>query len=279
MMRKRWSLPAGHFLLHAALLAVMITTIFPFVWMISTSLKDTTLVFSYPPKLIPRPAAWSNYRDAWREAAMMRAMFNSMLIAVTATLGNVIVSSMVAYSFAKIPFRGKNGLFLMILATIMVPYQVTLIPLFVVFKQFRWINTYYPLIVPALFGTASNVFLMRQYIMRIPDAYRDSAYIDGCGHMGIWWRIIMPMSIPMVVSIGVLMFMGKWNDFLGPMLYLSTPAKMTVPLVLRKYQSQYSTKWNMLMAASCIALAPVIILYLFSQRYIIGGIMLGGVKG
>ncbi|MDR1261883.1 MAG: carbohydrate ABC transporter permease [Oscillospiraceae bacterium] len=275
-MRKQY---LSHGLIHLALLVVAVTTLFPFVWMLSTSLKDTALVFSYPPKLIPNPPTWVNYMDAWQETAMTRAMLNSMFIAITATAGNVVISSMVAYSFAKIDFRAKNALFLLILATIMVPYQVTLIPLFVVFKQFGWINTYYPLIVPALFGTASNVFLMRQYIMRIPDAYRDSAYIDGCGHIGIWWRIIMPMSIPMIVSIAVLMFMGKWNDFLGPMLYLSSPAKMTVPLVLRKFQTQYSTKWNMLMAASCIALAPVIILYMFSQKYIIGGIMLGGVKG
>ena len=146
-MRKRY---ISHGLIHLVLLMVTITTLFPFVWMLSTSLKDTVLVFSYPPKLIPNPPAWVNYKDAWQVTAMTRAMLNSMLIAVTATLGNVIVSSMVAYSFAKIDFRAKNGLFLMILATIMVPYQVTLIPLFVVFKQLGWINTYYPLIVPAL---------------------------------------------------------------------------------------------------------------------------------
>jgi ABC-type glycerol-3-phosphate transport system permease component len=275
-MRKRLF---SHALLHVGMLAIAAITLFPFIWMVSTSLKDTTLVFSYPPKLIPRPAVFQNYVDAWRETAMSRAMLNSIVIAVTATAGNVLSSSMVAYSFAKIEFRLKGALFMLVLSTVMIPYQVTLIPLFIIFKQLRWINTYLPLIVPMLFGTAANVFLMRQYIMRIPDAYRDSAYVDGCGHFRIWWRIIMPMSVPMVVSITVLTFMGKWNDFLGPMLYLSSPAKMTVPLVLRTYRSQYATKWNLLMSASCIALAPVIVLYLVSQKYIINGIMLGGIKG
>ncbi|GHV26166.1 sugar ABC transporter permease [Clostridia bacterium] len=265
--------------LHVVLLVVTIITIFPFIWMLSTSLKNTTLVFSFPPKLIPNPVTWENYSEAWKQTDMLRALINSMTIALTATIGNVIVSSMVAYSFAKIDFKWKNAWFMLVLATVMIPYQVILIPLFVTFKTLGWINTFYPLIVPSLLGSASNVFLMRQYIMRIPDAYRDSAYIDGCGHFAIWWRIIMPMAIPMVVSISVLMFMGKWNDFLGPMLYLSSPSKMTVPLVLRRFQSQYSTKWNLLMAAACIALAPIITLYLISQKYIIGGIMLGGVKG
>ena len=265
--------------LHCVLILVSIVTLFPFVWMISTSLKDNALVFSYPPKLIPNPANWVNYRDAWIESDMGRALINSLFIAITSTAGNVIVSSLVAYSFAKIEFKHKSALFMIVLVTVMIPYQVTLIPLFVIFKTFGWINTYLPLIVPALFGTATNVFLMRQYIMRIPDAYRDSAYIDGCDHVRIWWRIIMPMSIPMLVSIAVLSFMGKWNEFLGPMLYLNSRALMPVPLVLSIYRSEYSTKWHLLMAASCIALVPIIALYLVSQKYIISGIMLGGIKG
>ena len=274
-MRKR----AGKLLLHAVLLMVAAATLFPFIWMVSTSLKDTSLVFSYPPKLIPNPARFQNYADAWDQSQMGRALFNSMFIAVISTAGNIIVSSMVAYAFAKIDFRFKSLLFMLVLATVMIPYQVTLIPLFIIFKNLGWINTYLPLIVPSLFGTASNVFLMRQYIMGIPDAYRDSAYLDGCGHMRIWLRIILPMSVPMVVSISVLTFMGKWNEFLGPMLYLNSRVKMTVPMVLRIYQSEYVTKWNLLMAASCIALLPIIVLYLISQRYIISGIMLGGIKG
>lgn len=274
-MRKR----AGKLLLHAVLLMVAAATLFPFIWMVSTSLKDTSLVFSYPPKLIPHPARFQNYLDAWEQSQMGCALLNSMFIAVLSTAGNIIVSSMVAYAFAKIDFRFKSLLFMLVLATVMIPYQVTLIPLFIIFKNLGWINTYLPLIVPSLFGTASNVFLMRQYIMGIPDAYRDSAYLDGCGHMRIWLKIILPMSVPMVVSISVLTFMGKWNEFLGPMLYLNSRVKMTVPMVLRIYQSEYVTKWNLLMAASCIALLPIIVLYLISQRYIISGIMLGGIKG
>lgn len=276
MRRKTLSMHAA---LHVVLIGMCLITLFPFVWMLSTSLKSNSLVFSYPPVLIPNPVTFSNYRDAWIESSMGRALLNSLLIAVTSTTGNIIVSSMVAYSFAKINFRFKGALFMIVLATVMIPYQVTLIPLFVIFKNLGWINTYLPLIIPALFGTATNVFLMRQYIMRIPDAYRDSAYIDGCGHVRIWWNIIMPMSIPMIISVAVLTFMGKWNEFLGPMLYINSRVLMTVPLVLNIYRSEYSTKWHLLMAASCIALIPIIALYLLSQRYIISGIMLGGIKG
>lgn len=276
-MRSRFRI--GGLLLHIGLLLVTCITLFPFIWMLSTSLKDTSLVFSYPPQLIPSPVRFQNYVDAWNESRMGQALSNSLFIAIIGTGGNVIVSSMVAYAFAKIDFRFKGPLFMLVLATIMIPYQVTLIPLFVIFKNLGWINTYNPLIVPMLFGTASNVFLMRQYVMRIPDAYGESAFIDGCGHIRIWLKIIMPMSVPMVISISVLTFMSKWNEFLGPMLYINSRDKMTVPLVLRIYQSEYVTKWNLLMAAACIALVPIIALYLLSQKYIISGIMLGGIKG
>jgi len=261
------------------LIILGISALFPFVWMISTSLKDTSLVFTYPPVLIPDPPMWSNYRDVWIVAGMLRALGNSLFISVTSQAGNILVSSLVAYSFAKINFRFKNVLFIAVLATIMIPFQVTLIPLFVIFRHLGWINTFYPLIVPPLFGTAANVFLMRQYIMRIPDAYRDSAYVDGCGHLRIWWSIIMPMSVPMTVSIAVLSFMWKWNEFLGPMLFLNSRELMTVPLVLNIFRAEFLTEWHLLMAASTIALVPIIALYLFAQRYIISGIMLGGIKG
>ena len=268
-----------HSFIHIMLIILGISALFPFVWMISTSLKDTSLVFTYPPVLIPDPPMWSNYRDVWIVAGMLRALGNSLFISVTSQAGNILVSSLVAYSFAKINFRFKNVLFIAVLATIMIPFQVTLIPLFVIFRHLGWINTFYPLIVPPLFGTAANVFLMRQYIMRIPDAYRDSAYVDGCGHLRIWWSIIMPMSVPMTVSIAVLSFMWKWNEFLGPMLFLNSRELMTVPLVLNIFRAEFLTEWHLLMAASTIALVPIIALYLFAQRYIISGIMLGGIKG
>jgi len=268
-----------HTLIHILLIALGISAIFPFVWMLSTSLKDTSLVFTYPPVLIPDPPMFSNYLHVWVHAGMLRAMGNSFFISITSQIGNILMSSLVAYAFAKIDFRFKNILFIFVLATIMIPFQVTLIPLFVIFRHLNWINTFYPLIVPPLFGTAANVFLMRQYIMRIPNAYRDSAYVDGCGHFRIWWNIIMPMAVPMTVSIAVLSFMWKWNEFLPPMLFLSSRELMTVPLILNIFRSEFLVEWHYLMAASTIALLPVIILYLFAQRYIISGIMLGGIKG
>lgn len=266
-------------LLHVVLILLCFSCFFPFIWMISSSLKNNELIFSYPPQFIPNPISFENYPIAWSETKMGSAMLNSLFIAVIATFGNCGVSSMVAYSFAKIEFPGRNVLFLVVISTMMIPYQVILIPLFIIFKNFGWINTYFPLIVPSLFGTATNVFLMRQYIKGIPDAFGESAVIDGCGHIKIWLQIILPMSVPMIVSLGVLTFMRHWNDYLGPMLYISSRGKMTVPLVLRMFQSSYSTRWHLLMAAACIALLPVILIYLVSQRYIISGIMLGGIKG
>ena len=266
----------GHLILHIVLLGVCLISIFPFIWMISSSLKDSELIFSFPPQLIPNPVTWQNYPEAWKATAMGRAMLNSLFIAVVATGGGCLVSSLVAYGFAKIDFKFKTALFMVVLSTMMIPYQV---PLFIIFKNLGWINTYNPLIVPSLFGTATNVFMMRQYMLKIPNDFRDSGFIDGCGHFRIWFKIILPMCVPTLVSLGVLTFMGHWNNYLGPMIYLSSRVKMTVPLVLRSYKGNYSTQWHLLMAASCIALAPVVLLYIVSQKFIISGIMMGGIKG
>ena len=269
----------GHLILHIVLLGICLISIFPFIWMISSSLKDSELIFSFPPQMIPNPVTWQNYPEAWKATAMGRAMINSLFIAVVATGGGCLVSSLVAYGFAKIDFKFKTALFMVVLSTMMIPYQVTLIPLFIIFKHLGWINTYNPLIVPSLFGTAANVFMMRQYMLKIPNDFRDSGFIDGCGHFRIWFKIILPMCVPTLVSLGVLTFMGHWNNYLGPMIYLSSRVKMTVPLVLRSYKGSYSTQWHLLMAASCIALAPVVLLYIVSQKFIISGIMMGGIKG
>ena len=269
----------GHLILHIVLLGVCLISIFPFIWMISSSLKDSELIFSFPPQMIPNPVTWQNYPEAWKATAMGRAMINSLFIAVVTTGGGCLVSSLVAYGFAKIDFKFKTALFMVVLSTMMIPYQVTLIPLFIIFKHLGWINTYNPLIVPSLFGTAANVFMMRQYMLKIPNDFRDSGFIDGCGHFRIWFNIILPMCVPTLVSLGVLTFMGHWNNYLGPMIYLSSRVKMTVPLVLRSYKGNYSTQWHLLMAASCIALAPVVLLYIVSQKFIISGIMMGGIKG
>ena len=269
----------GHLILHIVLLGVCLISIFPFIWMISSSLKDSELIFSFPPQMMPTPVPWQNYPEAWKATAMGRAMINSLFIAVVTTGGGCLVSSLVAYGFAKIDFKFKTALFMVVLSTMMIPYQVTLIPLFIIFKHLGWINTYNPLIVPSLFGTAANVFMMRQYMLKIPNDFRDSGFIDGCGHFRIWFKIILPMCVPTLVSLGVLTFMGHWNNYLGPMIYLSSRVKMTVPLVLRSYKGSYSTQWHLLMAASCIALAPVVLLYIVSQKFIISGIMMGGIKG
>lgn len=270
---------ARHFVLHVALCLGAVTTLFPFVWMISTSLKDGFSIFEYPPRLIPDPIMWSNYVDVFEKQNMLGGLLNSLKIAVLNTAGSLLTASMAAYAFAKVDFKFKNVLFLVLLATMMIPGQVTLIPMFIIFKNLGWIDTHLPLTVPAILANAYGVFLLKQFMTSIPDAYADSGRIDGCSQFRIYWNIILPLSVPSLVTLGLFTFMGNWNNFLGPLIYLNSSEKFTIPLIIMSFKNLYYSDWSLLMAASCVALVPIICLYLFAQRYFIAGIMIGGIKG
>lgn len=269
---------AGRLLLHAVLLITGFLTILPFLWMLSTSLKSEGTVFIYPPKWIPDPIVWENYLEAWTFLPMGQAYVNSLKIGLIVTAGSLFTSTLAGYTFAKLQFPGRNVLFVLLLATMMIPGQVTLVPSYILYSYIGWIDTHLPLIVPPALGGAFGVFLMRQYYMTIPADLEDAARIDGCNPWQTYLRIMVPLSGPPVSALAIFTFMGSWNDFLGPLVFLNSQVKFTVPLMIASFQGLYSTNWSLLMAAASIALIPVLIIYISAQRYFIQGITLTGMK-
>lgn len=264
--------------LHLILILVSISMVFPFLWMISTSLKSLDQVFLIPPIWIPKPLQWENYLNAWNALPFGNAYLNSLKIALICVIGQLITCSMAAYALAKINFRGKNIIFIAFLATMMVPSQVTVIPTFILYKYIGWIDTHLPLTVPWVLFSAFGVFLIRQFILTLPRELDEAAIIDGANHFVIYTRIILPLIVPVLATLAIFTFMSSWNNFLGPLIYLNSPEKYTVPLLLAQFKGIYITDWTLLMAASTIAIVPVLIVYLLGQRYIIESIALTGIK-
>lgn len=267
-------------LLYGALVAVAVVLLLPFAWMVSTSLKGNEAIFSIPPQWIPETIRWDNYAEVFERMPFLLYLRNTTVITVMTIIGTVLSSALVAYAFACLRWPGRDALFLFVIATMMLPLQVIMIPLFVLFKEFGWLNTYKPLIVPAfLGGGAFNIFLMRQFFMTIPTDLFDAARIDGASEWTIFWRIAMPLAKPALVTVALLTFMFAWNDFLGPLIYLSDQAKNTLALGLALFTGQHQTDWGVLMAASIMMMAPVVLLFFFFQRYFIKGFTMSGLKG
>jgi multiple sugar transport system permease protein len=251
----------------------------PLVWMVSTSLKGSVGLFDLPPKWIPEVFEWKNYVDAVNSFPFLRYTFNTVVITVLSVVGGVASSSFIAYSFAKLRWPGRNIWFVILITTMMLPPQVTMIPLFILFKEVGWINTYLPLTVPYFFGSAFYIFLMRQFYMTIPRELSEAAKIDGCSEFRIWWNIYVPLSKPAMATLAIFIFMFAWNDFLGPLIYLNNPDDFTLALGLRGFQQQFGTRWNVMMAASIIVMLPTLLLFFFFQKYFIKGVAMTGVKG
>jgi ABC-type glycerol-3-phosphate transport system permease component len=252
----------------------------PFAWMVSTSLKLPGAVFNWPPEWIPDPVVWSNYPKAWNYLPFSTFLQNTLIITITTVIGQTLAASLVAYSFARLRWIGRDTLFMVVLATLMLPYHVTMIPVFAIWKQLNAVDTLVPLILPAFFGGgAFNIFLMRQFFMSIPLELDDAAKIDGASILGIYGRIILPLSKPVVGTVAIFSFLFHWNDFLGPLIYLNSTDKYTLALGLRLFQGQYDTKWELLMAASLIVMIPVLLIYFMAQRYFVQGIVFTGIKG
>ncbi|MFO7975910.1 MAG: carbohydrate ABC transporter permease [Candidatus Hydrogenedentota bacterium] len=268
-------------LIHALLLAGSALFLFPLVWMISTALKPIEQTMIMPPRWIPDPVQWENFREAVTYIPFFTYARNTLTIAVLGTLGTVLSSSIVAYGFARIEWKGRDAMFLVLLATMMVPFPVTMVPLYAVFRELHWIGTFRPLWVPAWFGaSAFNVFLLRQFFLTIPRDFDDAARIDGCSEFGIYRRVVLPLSRPALAVVALFHFMYCWNDFLGPLIYLIEQDTFTLALGLQFFQSrQGGTPWNLLMAASSLVVAPIIILFFFTQRTFIQGIAMSGLKG
>jgi multiple sugar transport system permease protein len=261
------------------LMAVAASMVIPFVWMFSTSLKKPGAVFIFPPQWIPRPLYWTNYVRAFTVLPFGRYMLNTLFYATFATLGQLLSCSLGGFAFARLRFPGKNLVFLALLATLMVPHQVTMIPLFLLYKTLGWLDSFKPLIVPTYLGGAFGVFLFRQYFLTIPFELVDAAKIDGASWFTIYRRVMLPLAVPALATLGVFVFMGAWNDLLGPLIYLNTMSKYTITMGLTFFQAQHRVEWGMLMAASVVSLLPVLTLYFMGARkYFVQGIATVGIK-
>jgi multiple sugar transport system permease protein len=254
----------------------------PLVIMVATSLKSYNEINSYPPTFLPNTWLPSNYADAWtyEKTNFPRWTFNTIFILVTVLPGVLLTSALCAYGFARLKFPGRNVWFLLVLASIMLPSQVTQIPLYILFQQLKWLDTFLPIIIPPWFGGgAINIFLLRQFFMQIPKELDEAAIIDGAGHLTIWWRIYLPLARPALVSVGVLTILGIWNDFFGPLIYLRQQDNYTLALGLNFFRGAFVQRTDYIMAISTLMVLPMIILFLVAQRYIVQGFVTSGLKG
>jgi multiple sugar transport system permease protein len=253
--------------------------LFPFVWMLSTSLKDTQYILQFPPQWIPNPVNFQNYADIWTLVPLARGFLNSAFISVTGTIGVLIASSLAGFAFAKLHFPGRDKIFVVLLITLMIPGAILLIPQFILFRDLKWVGTYNPLIIPSFFGAVYETFFFRQFFRGLPNDLIDAAKIDGASIFTIYWRIAAPLSRPVFATLAVLAFMWRWNDYMGPLIYLQDPEMQTVPVLISSFQSQYITSYGLLMAASVLSILPIMILFFVLQRYFVEGIAMTGLKG
>lgn len=277
--RRRVSLKWWRVAAYAALLIGSAVSLIPFAWMLTSSFKDAANVFKDPPQWWPDPWLWSNYARAFTKMPFALYTWNTVKITGICLIGQVLSCSLVAFGFARMRFPGRGVLFVVLLSTMMLPAQVTMIPVFKIFSTLGWYDTFFPLTVPAFFAAPFFVFLLRQYYMTIPHEMDEAARIDGAGTTQVFWKVVLPQARPALATVGIFSFMAHWNDFLGPLIYLSTPAKRTLALGLYAFQGQYSTDWNYLMAASTVVMLPLLILFFAGQKYFIQGVVISGVKG
>jgi multiple sugar transport system permease protein len=269
-------------LVHLLLMGGSLIFLFPLLWMVTTSLKPAGEIFSVPPTLIPSVFQWSNYVEAFQIVPFGRHYLNTVFVVSVCVIGNVFTAALCAYGFARLRARGRDVIFALFLATMMLPPQVTMIPVFILFQKLGWINTYWPLIIPAfLGGGAFNVFLLRQFFLTIPRDLEEAGLIDGCSRFMIFWRIFLPLSRPALLTVTIFAFMWHWNDFISPLIYLHDQEKYTLALSLNLFKGMYITRtpWGPLMAASTMMVIPVIALFFALQRYFVEGIALTGIKG
>lgn len=252
----------------------------PFIWAISTSLKPTGQEFTYPPQWIPKPIMWGNYKKALTILPFGAFLKNTIVITITCMCGNILTASLAGFAFARLRFPGRDPLFMLCLSTMMLPYAVTMIPQFILYRYLGWIDTLLPLTVPAwLGGNAFFIFLCRQFFMTIPYELDDAARIDGAGEWQIWYRIMLPLSQPVVATMAIFSLVTHWNDFMGPLIYLHSMEKRTVAIGLRTFIDTDSSAWNYLMAAAVATTIPILILFFSAQKYFIEGVVMSGLAG
>lgn len=279
--RVRWNHPKLLKTIRGYLILVVLGVGFltPFYWMVVTALKTEAQLFQIPPAWVPNPLAFENFAQVFKEVPFAKFIGNSALLVIWNVIGQVLATMMVAYGFSRFRFPGRRVLFMILLATMMVPKQITLVPQFILFSKLGWVNSYLPLILPAFGGSPYLIFLVRQYMMSIPLDLDEAATIDGASRWQILWRIIFPLAIPALILVMVFTFVGVWNDFMGPLIYLNDPEMFTVTLGLSFFQGAKETSWQLLMAGSLMAMVPPIVLFLIAQRKLLGGIAATGIKG
>jgi multiple sugar transport system permease protein len=262
------------------LIAGAILMMLPLAWMVSSSFKLEQKVFQFPPQLIPDPFRPQNYVDALTYKPFDIYLRNTIFLVVMHELAIISAASFCGYGFARVRFPGRDFWFMLLLGTMMIPGVVTMVPQFVIFSKLQWVDTFLPLIVPPFFGGgAFSIFLLRQFFRTIPEELADAARIDGCSEFTIYWRIMMPLAKPALITVAIFTFLGTWNDFTGPLLYLHSPQRFTVSIGLATFRSVLYTRWDLLMAASTAMTLPVVIVFFLAQRYFVQGVVLTGLKG
>ncbi len=251
----------------------------PFIWMLSSSLKDTGQIFQFPPTIFPNPIVWGNYEKAVNFIPFLRYLGNTLIICSGAIIGNVLSASLVAYSLGVLRWNGRDHLFKVLIASMLLPPQVTMVPVFVIFRSLGMIDTYWPLILPSFFGAPFFIFLLRQFFLGIPQELTEAARIDGCSEFGIYWRVVVPLSVPALATVVLFSFIWTWTDFLTPLIYLQDQNKFTLSLGLQQFQESHSAEWGMLMAAATLITLPIIALFFAAQKTFIEGIVTTGLKG
>jgi multiple sugar transport system permease protein len=276
--REGWLHGLGRVLLYTVLAGGGLLMMFPFIWMVSTSFQSAGALLVPPPRLIPSPIETGNYAEVATAFPLGRFLLNSVGVAAVSTGLQLGSSAMAAYAFARLTFRGRDALFLVYIATLMVPLQVTILPLFVEMKYLGQVDSYAGLVLPSI-ASAFGTFLLRQAFLGLPRELEEAAFIDGAGHFAVFRRIVVPLALPALATFGIFAFMASWNSFLWPLVIVNSPDLMTLPVGLSNLQGRYATAWNLLMAGSTVAVVPILIVYLVGQKYVIRGVTLTGLKG
>lgn len=267
--------------MYLTLVAFSLVFLMPFLWMLSTSFKNTEQTYVVPPIWIPSPLRLENYPEAMAAQPFAKFFLNTFEYAFASSIGAVFSASVVAYGFSRIRWPGRNLLFGLCLCTLMIPFQVQMIPLYIIFRNLHWLNTYLPLIVPNFFGSAYFIFLLRQFFLSLPHELSDAARIDGAGELTIFLRIILPLARPAIAVVALFQFINAWNDYLGPLIYLNQPDMFPISLGLQQFMGQFVEKlaWPYLMAASTVTILPIVVIFFIAQRTFIEGISISGIKG
>lgn len=277
--RRRLRQFASKLVAHAILLILGFVFSIPFFWLLTTSLKADRQIFAWPPVWLPNPVIWRNYPDVFKYAPFLLYFRNTMIVVAAHVFGGVVTCSLAAYAFARLKAPGRDLIFMVMISTMMIPGIVTLVPIYIIFAKLDWIDTFLPLTVPPLTGSAFFIFMLRQFYLTIPIELEEAALMDGATRWTIWWKLMLPLSTPALATVAVFAFMGAWNDFLSPLIFLNSRNLYTLTLGLNVFLREHSADWGLLMAASTMMVVPVIITFFLVQKQFVQGITLTGIKG